>query len=373
MEKRSSSFISNKKALASLAAILSLCLVFFFAYAGGQKAQAVNVSAGCSITANVDTARYPNPPDNLQIALYKVADAVPEDGYDAFTFASTQNFTSMRSDIDALNGQTTASTSALEAMAQTAAGIVASAQTPLAPVAGTPASAGSAISGLDAGIYLLVASGADISDDAEIHGSLTNLGGKWVSEAYSADNKFTFEPQLVSVPTKDAAAGSIPTTATPGEWIYNVNVTLKCDYAPRTGSLRITKNLLEMAQIQGVANEATFVFDIKGYRGDELVYTNVASIKFTAAGSDSVVIDNIPAGLTVVVSEVYSGTSYTTVTDTPQSTTIVATDHPTITVDPATVNFENTYDGNSNRGGSVTNSFEFGDEEWTWSNDGQVA
>ena len=43
---------------------------------------------------------------------------------------------------------------------------------------------------------------------------------------------------------------------------------------------------------------------------DEVVYSNVESITFTAAGQESVILDRIPAGAQVTVTEVYSGSSY---------------------------------------------------------------
>lgn len=133
-------------------------------------------------------------------------------------------------------------------------------------------------------------------------------------------------------------------------------------------------------------NEATFVFDIKGFSTQEdanaaaagaaitPVYSNVASVSFDAAGTNRVTVDNIPAGIYVVVTEIYSGTSYKPVGTTPQIVPIVATDNNAASANGVSVAFQNAYnadDPSPNKGGSVTNSFKVGDDgEWVWSKDG---
>ena len=94
-------------------------------------------------------------------------------------------------------------------------------------------------------------------------------------------------------------------------------------------------------------------------------------IRFNGAGTQSVVVDRIPVGAQVTVTEVYSGASYTPEGEVVQKATIVAQQ----LVDAgqavaATVSFNNKYDDRLIPGTGVVNLFappqEEGDD-WNWS------
>ena len=133
----------------------------------------------------------------------------------------------------------------------------------------------------------------------------------------------------------------------------------------KTGSLRIIKDLKTFVKSQGTA---TFVFEVR-YELNGKAHSNVYSYDFNEAGrQNSILIDNLPAGVDVTVTEVYSGACYKPVGDVfYQTVTIVAdgdkvaddteaADNTTVTKN--TVTFVNDYDGRTNYGGiSIKNVF----------------
>lgn len=398
MEKR---FLSsrNRRFAAIAAAVLSLCLVGTLAFQGVQKAQAasLDLEKDCTVTVALSTnsssgTAYVAPPSNLHVKLYKVAEAVQQPGFDAYTFEIAAGFKSLTADVEELANATAATSSSLyKALSEAAATIVAEAASPIMPVCNAPVPDEKLSAG--PGLYLMVAYGSDVYD---ANNDLTNVlvpnpskvegAAPYVSVAYSPTQKFTFAPELIALPTKEAVDGVI-NSANPGDWVYDPTVTLKYELSQRTGSLAIDKSLLEFEQTEGMTNnEATFVFDIKGFSTQEdanaaaagaaitPVYSNVASVSFNAAGTNRVTVDNIPAGIYVVVTEIYSGTSYKPVGTTPQIVPIVATDNNAASANGVSVAFQNAYnadDPSPNKGGSVTNSFKVGDDgEWVWSKDG---
>ena len=133
--------------------------------------------------------------------------------------------------------------------------------------------------------------------------------------------------------------------------------TVKNDYGLRYGSLKIVKSL----PAYECAEEASFAFDIVGKIGERVVYSNVAMITLSEAGTGATTIHNIPAGIDVTVTEVGSGNShYFTEFPVEGPVTIVADD-------TVTVNFTNTYKTNDRGGHGVINMFSLdGDNGWHW-------
>lgn len=119
-----------------------------------------------------------------------------------------------------------------------------------------------------------------------------------------------------------------------------------------------------MTEYNSTLGPATFVFQIEGERGTDR-YSNVVSITFTEAGQQSAVVEHIPAGMNVTVTEVYSGSSYELTSEASQSTVIVAGD-----ADRASVAFSNTYNDSTNGGTGVENQFNHDEEGWHWTQKG---
>lgn len=359
-----------------VACLLSLCLMCFLNL-GGKKAQAINVSVNdFAITANVDRNNPDAPRDSeVDYSLYLVAKAEPQQGFDAFTLSATSSFAdALGSQINALNNtqSPTISADTLNSLAQAAAQVV---QSTADMSASATRSLGTTASGLQAGLYLMVVTpaGADVAS-IEGHG-LETADGKLVSYAYGSTMRYTFEPQLVTVPTKSGSSivTGTASTADTTPWQSSVDITLKYTETSRTGSLQIIKDLPELAEIEGVVSGTTFIFNIEGSRDGVVVFSDVATIRFTEPGSNRVVIDNIPIDLDITVTEVYSGAVYRPVGDVSQHVTIVPTDGLDEGDEPATVTFTNAYDRTNNRGGSVINSFNNGEGGWVWNHDAEVA
>ena len=181
------------------------------------------------------------------------------------------------------------------------------------------------LSGMTAGIYLVIV------DDAE-----TEL------YTYSAQTFF------IAVPGEQD-----------GSWQYDVTATLKLERSPRYGSIRIVKTLSSYNSSLG---DVTCVFPVEGTDASgNTVYSDVVSLTHSAAGTKEVLIEGIPAGTTVTVTEVYSGASYELQTETEQ-TAVIAAD------EIVEVSFENAYDEKLVPGYGVTNHFDYDEDEgWLWS------
>lgn len=168
---------------------------------------------------------------------------------------------------------------------------------------------------------------------------------------------YKFLPELISLPSKqvvDEAGNPVNTTAGNGDWIYNMDATLKPERAPRFGSLEIVKGLATYDQ----STPAVFVFRVEAMLDGENVYSNVVTISFTEPGEQKVLIEKqIPVGAEVTVTEVYSGASYEITSAQEQNATIDA-------VDVASVTFTNDHSTTTHGGGGVNNHFYNNGDGW---------
>ena len=116
---------------------------------------------------------------------------------------------------------------------------------------------------------------------------------------------------------------------------------------------------------------ATFVFQVEATKLDvdastsepaEVVYSNVVALTYTGPGTQSVVIEDIPAGADVTITEIYTGASYQLKAGAvnPQTTKIIADKTVEVT-------FENTNNDGLNGGSSIVNAFSYGSNGWTCS------
>ena len=199
-------------------------------------------------------------------------------------------------------------------------------------------------------------------------------------QALSDNYQYDFTPYLVSLPNNYFY------TTEDDTWFYELTgdhaVGLKPEKSDRYGDLVINKFL-------DVYNEtiggATFVFQIEGTKTDvdtgetKVVYSDVISMTFNGTGTDSYVIEDIPAGSVVTVTEIYSGGSYQLISDGAQTVTIIADpaedeaegETASETGDgeaagPVEVSFANTYDYRLNGGTGLVNSFIYNSDDQTW-------
>lgn len=195
------------------------------------------------------------------------------------------------------------------------------------------------IDGLDVGMYLIMP-----------------------QETFNRDatRKYVFTPYLTALPSSDYTQ----TGTGSDDWQYNRTIYLKGEAQPQFGKLTINKTLQDYNETLG---PTTSVFEIEGRDAQgNVVYTNVASVTHGGAGTESVTIKDIPAGIKVTVTEIYAGASYEIDGKNVQTTTIVSdaaagTENPVVSVA-----FTNKYNGGNDSGYGLMNEFKAGDEEGVW-------
>ena len=194
---------------------------------------------------------------------------------------------------------------------------------------------------LDTGLYLLVVDG------------FTTADGIW---------SVSFEPTLIPVPVVTGEVNG----AWDGSDNYNVEAALKPNAEKALTSIRITKQLNDYSALQG---PATFVFqaDAVNAKGEN-VFSNVYAMTFTGAGTQELVVENLPVDSTVTVTEVYSGATYTP--DGEGKVTLTA--RPMVKNDDGTesipveneAGFTNNYTHRRTYGTTITNKFSYVDGQW---------
>lgn len=354
----------NQKVHRILTAFLVSVLAFslFLAVPGlsGAAADPMDWNHACSLRALAgNEAQMADLKDKLQIDLYQIASAEQVSGYDTYTYVfNIAGFEEIGELYDSKELD-------WPAMAQKAAELVLAENSGIQPTVSGLAEETVSVPGF--GLYLLIARGKDLQIDEyrttvkQKDEETGNVQEKIATLAYSDTRTYTYEPELVSIPSKQVTAedGEIQnTTGGNGEWLYDMSVTLKPNEGPRYGSLEIVKELLSYE----AGSEATFIFQVDAVLNGEKVYSNVIPITFDSAGKNTVVVDRIPVGAQVTVTEIYSGVSYEVVSP--------------VTVTPAGVitlegmlqaDFTNTYTDTPGDGGAITNRFEYTiDNGWNW-------
>lgn len=196
------------------------------------------------------------------------------------------------------------------------------------------------ISGLDVGMYLIVP-----------------------QETFNSyyTRKYVFTPYLTALPSSDYTQ----TGAGSDDWQYDRTIYLKGEAQPQFGKLTINKTLSNYNETLGLT---TSVFEIVGKDAQgNVVYTNVASITHNGAGTESVTIENIPAGITVTVTEVYAGASYEIDGENVKTATIVSDEVVGTGNAEASVAFTNKLNGGHDSGYGLMNEFKAGEDgDWEW-------
>lgn len=319
------------------AAIVAAALVFSaFVLPDSFAAKAVDTDKKCSIEINVGKNTGGNFKElnalPVTIALYKVADIDREGnytakaGYESVSFdvhADTiaQEWSEMAAQVKALLDAPDASLQPEETVV-TDNGTV-------------------TVEDLEVGLYLIDAQQA-------------------LSDAYQYD----FTPYLVSLPNNYYYSSGDDT------WVYDQTgenaIGLKPEKSDRYGSLLIEKTL----DVYNATNGgATFVFQIEGTKTDvdsgevREVYSDVVSLTFTEPGTRQLLVEGIPAGTVVQVTEVYSGGNYKLTSEQTVEAVIQAENNDGTV---ATVTFSNTHDGRNNGGSGVVNHFEYDSETNSW-------
>lgn len=336
----------------AVGAMLALPLV-------GSAAQDLDLTKDCSLTVSPggeETAELLAEAD-VVVDLYKVAEVTAGSGADAYGFELLGDYGSLTIGDDMDNE---AWRGVAQEAAEIALGVIPGTQQKLPIVAGAPLDADITESdgseALKPGLYLLIARGSNVEDYVT---TTTNEDGtvNLVTIARSKEYTIRFAPELVAIPSKEADENGVISTTNPGDWIYDLTVFLKPEMEKQDGSLEIIKDLLTYED----SHDAIFVFQIEAVLDGQLVYSDVVTMNFSAPGEQRKLIEGIPVGAVVTVTEVYSGAGYTLV---------AGPDGPvTITADSvASVTFTNDYDYSENEGHGITNHFTYDLEngEWIW-------
>lgn len=385
-----------------LAALLSLVLLLALAPAGWavdvtKPNKVININLvptdkeGTDFATDIVKAK-------VQADLYLIAPAVADEQYDTYNynFIEGSTFAGLKDSITKALKTDPADKTTYEMMlksfspiAQEAIKIVKGSnevKTANEPALTTTASF--SVSNLQAGMYLLVLRGADLKKDETDEGYFTTTkkaanseyGNKEetdiiVTRALSDNYEFTFEPQIISLPTK--MEGNNPTYNTAyGAWTDTLRIVAKPDWKPRNGILKITKTLTNYADLSkdGTYFEPmTFSFSVVGTKDGKEVYRKVVALSVKNPVDEELVatLEDIPVGAKVVVTEIYSG-AHATGEAAPKEVTIqspVATtdENGVTTTVTSSVTFTNV-NNNTHRGGhGIENKFTFSEKDgWGW-------
>lgn len=336
MKRKYTRFITLLLAFAIVASIASATVV----------AKAVDLNKECSLYVNPGSSEYIDDINEANVVLdvYQIAQA-QESSHDnySFSFIGPYGGTELSDspDSDEWNKKS-----------QEVAAIALGGDAPV--VSG--ASCESRIGGLSAGLYLVIAHGADLEE------YITTVTDKEGNEniatiALSGSQTINFAPVLISLPTKNKNDDDIINSANPGDWIYDSEITLKPGMAERFGALEIINHL--EGYIPG--SPATFVYNIEAVHNGELVYSDVISMTFNSDGTQVTdpPLDGIPVGAEVTVTEVYTGACYELANSSSDSQTVVVTPEEVVSVE-----FVNTPTDSLIRGGGLTYHFAY-DGVWS--------
>lgn len=367
------------KRLACLVSASVLAAGFIIGVPGfGRTAHAVELETACSLTVTVEPKTMDGGPEEMPdvvLDLYKVADAVEVEGQDTYAYETAEDslYAGLIPEAGSVEGAEITNEGWKQLAQQAASVTFGSGKAPdvtAEELRNDRLTAGE----LDAGLYLVIARGRDMAPEEYIVQKEGNpeegeTGESRVATvAWSDSYVFTYEPQLISLPTKEADADGNILTSNPGDWIYNASVVLKPELAGRFAALRIDKELLSFY----TGSPATFVFTVEATLNGRTVYSNALSMTFNGPGTQSeLVVDEIPVGAEVVVTEVYSGNTYRISAGTPGVQTLILNNiGPEDAGFSNIASFQNEYDGTGRNGSAITNHFEYADDGagmvWNW-------
>ncbi len=344
--------------------VRALALLLGMAMLLAYPAAAVDLNASCTVTVEANSTEYADDLEKADVVidLYRVADAAPvgENGYELLP-------TGVFSDLVITDAQDSDEWQVLTQEAAELALALGSPTVSDAPL-GEPITLTNGGTPLSTGLYLMIARGRGVDDY-----STTVLNDReestLVTVAMSDDYEYLFAPQLLAIPAEvqesapeeapvpeGGESGQPVTDGTPDIiWVYDVDVALKLDRLPLYSDIEVFKTLTTYE----AAEPATFVFDVQATLDGTMIYSNVASLTFTAPGTKSVLLQRIPVGAMVTVREVYSGAHYSLQSAATQTATIVAGT-------TARVDFVNEYNGSATGGHGITNNFTYDGYTWVW-------
>lgn len=278
---------------------------------------------------------------NMKVDLYKVASAIEDPNFDSYSFEATSSFASLAPSLQNISAVD------YSALSQQAAQIVVEENiSPISVVSVTETAS------LEPGLYLTMPHRADVSLSDSIDRIMVGDGTyNVISFVNSPLYKYEFNPSLVALPSR-MSEGSNNTSNTV-DWQFDFEMLLKASRSYREdGSLIINKSVDQY----GGSGQQMFVFEITVSPLEGDAYTRMESIVLEEGSTTaSVTMDHIPAGATVSVREVYTGTNY-----------IYVSGNGSETLDDAdvvlTFDFENQLMENHKHGSSVNNRYTYSED-----------
>ena len=322
-----------------LALVASLCVLFSVVLCGVMVHAApggtlyVNLAVSSDEEYNADLEKA-----NVVIDVYKFASVDYDEETHAFAYGPLETaFASLQDDFDAA----AAGRGDWQEVAEGAKALTADV-TPLVTGHAITGEAAGPLAVADNAVYLILA-----RDPNQPVGSTSTF-----TDIY----EYEIQAALVSMPsTEPDESGEIHTDT--GEWTTEVFTSLKTSRKPLYGSLVINKTVNNFS-----GEKATFIFHIVDVAGGG--YDEYAAI--TYPDQTSTTVTHIPAGITVHVTEEYTGGRYQYVSG-GEDNLYIKPDSKITEADPvATANFVNEPNGNHPGGHGVENHYERGDGSWPW-------
>lgn len=382
--------------------LAAVFMVFSLSLFGEKVFASIDLDRDCSLTVSPGNMMLEEDlaGANVVIDLYRVADAIPVQGFDTYDWQVNEPFANggiaISKDIDSSGWRELANKAADIVLGEAPEG-----QTEWDPsnsIKAIPAgirvmdgSPNTKIEPLEPGLYLIIAHGSDIAEYATTDTSAAPAAGSTgstaetaaavegtVTIAHSRHYLYKFSPELISIPARTMDSTQPSNTADREGWYYDAAAMLKPSQSLRLGNLEISKELLDYArrekttdgETRQIKDPATVVFDVSVYSseeeydparpGENRIYHNNVAVVFDSYGEKTVLIENLPVYSYAVVEEVYAGQAYTT-EDTIKTETIQANE-------TVTVSFKDEFDDTHGGGGSVTNKFTYkaGQSKWGW-------
>ena len=183
-----------KNKWARLIATLPVLLILALSITAWAARESADLNRKCSLTVKAGGFDDLKNAD-VVIDLYRIADAKAEDGSDTYAYTVTDPaYKPLESSLKDFGSLKNADNRAL---AQKAADIVLNQGLSLEKAAESPA--GSKITDLESGLYLLIARGNDIDDYITVNGS-----GEIITIADTQAYTYSYLPELISLPASTA-------------------------------------------------------------------------------------------------------------------------------------------------------------------------
>ncbi len=173
---------------------------------------------------------------------------------------------------------------------------------------------------LKAGLYLLIIRGADLTEKSEdpekgyVKKTEQASGGEsaekstvYATRVVTDDYEYLYRPQLLTVPTKLSDKSEQQYNTAYGEWINKLTIYAKPTREANNGDLKIIKNIINPGP-----DPVTFVFEVSWTGKDNARVTKVVSMTFEGqTRREYDLLNSVPIGAEVTVTEVHSGIAYT--------------------------------------------------------------